>query len=481
MATEIVKVWAPQEGPQEALIHCPYKEIFFGGARGGGKSNGILGKFGLKAERYGAGFNGVFFRKEMPQQDDLIADAKEIYEPIGAEWKEQKKTFIFKHGGRLRFRALENIKDAEKYQGQNISDAAVEEAGNYEQSDPIDRLFGCLRSKTGVPTQLVLTANPGGAGHQWIKARYIDPAPLGMKPLVRKLPNGKDHTYIFIPSKLSDNKILTANDPDYDSNLYLVGTPELVRAWLLGDWTVVQGAYFSEWSLKNVIKPMELPPHLTKMMAFDWGSNDPFSIGWYAIADGSFSVKSANGQEWTPPRGSMIKYREWYGASAPNKGLKLFIEQVADGILNRENPGEVTYRVAGRDLFDRRGGESLAERMALKNLIFQPADTTRIPGWDKMRRLLIGSDGKPMLYFFSTCIDSIRTIPSLQHDDKNANDVAQGEDHAADECRYALMSRPDVTDTPVTIQDLVAKQYESLKVKPTLDDLFRLERPEIRR
>ncbi len=39
--TEIV--WRPQPGPQKSLIDCPVPEIFFGGARGGGKTDAALG------------------------------------------------------------------------------------------------------------------------------------------------------------------------------------------------------------------------------------------------------------------------------------------------------------------------------------------------------------------------------------------------------------------------------------------------------
>jgi hypothetical protein len=52
-------------------------------------------------------------------------------------------------------------------------------------------------------------------------------------------------------------------------------------------------------------------------------------------------------------------------------------------------------------------------------------------------------DGEPMIYVFNTCIDSIRTIPLLQHDDHNIEDLdSDMEDHAADDWRYACMSRP---------------------------------------
>ena len=45
----------------------------------------------------------------------------------------------------------------------------------------------------------------------------------------------------------------------------------------------------------------------------------------------------------------------------------------------------------------------------------------------------------PKLRYFSTCKDSIRTIPSLVHDELHPEDVdTDGEDHAADALRYGL-------------------------------------------
>ena len=55
-------------------------------------------------------------------------------------------------------------------------------------------------------------------------------------------------------------------------------------------------------------------------------------------------------------------------------------------------------------------------------------------GWDQMRSRLIGEgDDRPMLVCFSTCEQSIRTIPVLQHDKDKIEDLdTDGEDHAAD-------------------------------------------------
>ena len=462
-------VWAPQAGPQQALVDCPFSEILFGGARGGGKTDGVLGKWAIKSLRYGAGFNGVFFRKEMPQTDDLIERAKEIYLPIGAEWREQPRAFRMPGGGRVRFRPLENVSDAAKYQGQNLSDCAVEEAGNYMDPKPIDMLFGALRSKTGIPVQLILTANPGGVGQQWIKHRFIDPAPRGMKPLVRRLPNGAEHRYVYIPSRVQDNRILLSNDPTYINRLHLVGSPELVRAWLDGDWSVVAGAFFPEWSPeKHVVAPRSLPAYWHRFRSFDWGSARPFSVGWWAVSDGELPEF---------PSGALIRYREWYGAqrdgsgaTIPNTGLRLTAEEVADGIAQRER-GDITGNrtmggVADPAIFSQDGGPSIADRMASRKIFFRPADNARVGrsgamgGWDQLRARLKGDGENPALYVFSTCVDLIRTLPSMQHDADRPEDLdSDGEDHAADEARYACMSRPYTAPLPPSATDPDPDKY----------------------
>jgi hypothetical protein len=467
--------WAPQPGPQKALIDCPYPEILFGGARGGGKTDGILGKYAIKEKRWGIGFNAVFFRKEMPQQDDLIERAKEIYCPTGAIYIEHKKQFSMPHGGRIRFRPLESILDAEKYQGQSLSDAAVEEAGNYPQPDPIDRLFGCLRSSHGVPIQLILTANPGGAGHQWIKSRYIDPSPMGFQRLVRKLPSGREHHAVYIPSRVTDNRILLAQDPGYVDRLYLVGGEALVRAWLTGDWNVIAGAFFPEFGPRHIIEPVELPTHWTRFRAMDWGSAKPFSAGWYAVSDGELLQF---------PRGALIKYREWYGVKykpngelEPNVGVKLTATEVGHGIVERQPKGEaISYSVLDPSAFAEDGGPSIAEMLSRAGAVFRAADNKRVTqrgamgGWDQVRGRLKGVDAKPMLYFFSTCTHTIRTLPALQHDVTKPEDVdTDAEDHAGDETRYACMSRPWTQMSPKepgpprgarTIEEMVRRHEE---------------------
>ena len=461
-------VWCPQPGPQKALVDCGAPEIFFGGARGGGKTDGVLGKWALKAARFGRHFNAVMFRPTMPSQDDAWDRACEMFGLMGGVVRERDR-MIRLFGGRIRFRPLEGVPDADKYQGQNLTDVWIEEAGQYPDSRPIDRLWGALRNAHGVPTQMILTGNPGGPGQLWLKERYVDPCPHGMRIMERPLPNGSKKKWVYIPSRLGDNRILLSADPGYIDNLYMVGSAELVRAWLEGDWNAIEGAYFDCWSQALVVRPFTIPGHWLRFRGFDWGSARPFSVGWWAVASEPYDTGAG-----LVPTGALVCYREWYGASGPNQGLKLHAEEVAAGIKAREAGDEIAYGVADPSIFSEDGGPSIAERMfRATGILWRPADNRRVPtagragGWDQLRARMIGEDGRPMIYWFSTCVDSIRTIPALQHDPARPEDVdTDGEDHCADQARYSAMSRPYTRPAPVKPRNLDVRL-------PTLDEMVK--------
>lgn len=427
---EIV-VWSPQEGPQQALIECPIPLIGYGGARGGGKTDGVLGKFGILAETLGKEFNGIFFRQELPQTDDLIERAKAIYQPLGAHYQEQKRQFTFQGGGRLRFRPLANNADAEKYQGQNLSHAAVEEAGNYPTPEPIFKLFGALRG--GKDPQIILTFNPGGTGHWWLKERFIKPAPKGWKVLKWPIGNGKEIDYVYIPSRVHDNKILLEKDPGYIDRLHMVGSPELVRAWLEGDFEIHEGSYFPEFSAKHIINPFTVPKHWPKYLGFDWGYRSPFAAVWGAVSSG----KMEDGSESPIPKGAIVIYRELWGRQVDN------VEQAER--IAALSVGEKVHAVADPSIFTTQGGPSINDQFnkvfaKFKHPSFRAADNDRVSGWSQIRQRLQADP--PMLYIFSNCPYLIESLPSLQLDPKNHEDAdTTGDDHACDALRYLCKER----------------------------------------
>ena len=438
-------VWAPQKGPQASLVDCPIKEIFYGGARGGGKTDGMLGKNLIKARKYKGRQKGIFFRRELTQLEDVINRAHQIYGPMGWKWHEQKKTYTSPEGALLKFRYLDKDRDAEMYQGHSYTDVYFEELTNFPSPKPVDKMWAVLRSGQGCPTQFHATGNPGGPGHNWVKERYIDPAPAGYSLIPVILPNGATHNRIFIPSKVADNSALMRNDPGYINNLYLSGSEELVRAWLEGDWSVIEGAYFKNWSADMLLEPFQIDQNWTKFRSFDWGSAKPFCAQWWAVTSEDIIRQGRR-----IPKESMICYRELYGAKSANVGLHKTAHQCGEMIMAAEARGEhMNYSVADPSVFTEDGGPSLQERM---NIPYYPADNRRISGWNMVNERMRGEtyyrdNGEeynlPMLYFFNTCVDSIRTVPVLQHDEKNIEDLdTKGEDHCADTLRYACTSRP---------------------------------------
>lgn len=316
------------------------------------------------------------------------------------------------------------------------TDAAVEEAGNYKDQWTIFKLFGALRSGKGVPSQLILTFNPGGPGHYWLREMFVKPAPLGLKTLVFKLPTGREIPYIYIPSKLKDNPLLLANDPEYLDSLHMVGSPELVRAWLEGDFEIHEGSYFPEFGQRHIIEPFAVPKHWPKYCGFDWGYNSPFCAVWGAVCSGKDDV----GNEVPYPKGAIIIYREYTGKGIDN-------EQMAERIAELSK-GEECHMVADTQIFNNMGGKSIADQHweVFQNYKGQAnwraADKDRINGWSQLRQRLGRNGSTPMMYFFSHCKYLLDTIPGLSIDLKHPEDLdTTGNDHGADALRYLLMER----------------------------------------
>lgn len=287
---------------------------------------------------------------------------------------------------------------------------------------------------------------------------------------------------IYIPSRITDNLLLLKNDPSYLSRLAQTGSPALVRAWIEGDFSQVDGAFFEEFSIDtHVIAPCELPKHWLRFRCADWGSYYPFAVLWVAYV----------GEEWkTPqgraiPKGSLIFYRELYGADEAknNRGLKMDAESVGRLIAHHDGKDKIAYGVLDPKAFDQDRGPSIAERMARETagkVRFRRADNRRtaregsIGGWDALRTRLRGINGIPTVYFFSTCKNLIRTFPLAQHDPDKPEDLSLPEAHLLDAARYGCMSRPWGASAPEpernrrdiytsTFQDLLNDKERKLK------------------
>jgi hypothetical protein len=464
---------------QGKAYQSPATEILYGGAAGGGKSH-LMRVSAISWCAEIPGLQVYLFRRV---REDLVKN--HIEGPKGlrallAPWvlaglvRILEDEIRFWNGSKIYLCHCKDEKHRWKYLGAEMHVLLIDELTTFTEV-----IYRFLRGRVravglklpekfkGMFPRILCSSNPGNIGHHFVK-EFWQPHQPALHMHVRDMPDtegGMRRQYI--PAKLTDNPSMAQDDPGYRARLRGLGSPALVKAMEDGDWNVIAGAFFSEFSTsRHVLEPFEIPAHWLRFRAADWGSAKPFSIGWYAVSDGTHTIPNWNGWSELPgplliPRGALIKYREWYGMQPgqPNVGLKLTAEEVADGINAHEAEGEsIDFSVMDPAAFARAGGPSITERMATHaNVYFQRADNARIAargamgGWDQLRARLKGEDGIPMLFAFSTCEHTIRTIPALQHDEHRPEDVdTNSEDHAGDETRYACMARPWVQEAPET-------------------------------
>lgn len=459
--------------PQQKLAyHSTATEILYGGAAGGGKSH-LMRAAAISWCAAIAGLQVYLFRRV---REDLVKN--HVEGPKGlramlAPWSVAgavnvlEEEIRFANGSKIYLCHCKDEKDRFKYLGAEMHVLLLDELTTFTEV-----IYRFLRSRVravgltvpqafqGRFPRILASSNPGGIGHHFVKAAFIDNAP---ELSVRQMDDGEGGMLRqYIPARLSDNPSMASDDPNYRARLRGLGSPALVKAMEEGDWNVIAGAYFPEFSTaRHVVRPFEIPTHWVRFRAMDWGSAKPFSVGWYAVSDGLTTIdwQGSDTGRLTIPRGALVKYREWYGMAPnqPNVGIKLTAEEVADGIREREAPNErIDMSVIDPAAFAEDGGPSIAERMGNRGVHFHRADNARVAsrgsvgGWDMLRSRLKGDeDDKPMLLFFDTCVHTIRTLPALQHDDLRPEDVnTQGEDHAGDETRYACLARPWVREAP---------------------------------
>jgi hypothetical protein len=420
-------LWTPQKRQAAALSSTAF-ELLYGGAAGGGKTDFLLVDYISGVNEWGAAWRGVLFRKTYSELEEIIKRGKELYIPVGAKYIEGKKTFIFPNGANLKLRYLEQDKDVTKYQGHQYTWAGFDELGNYAGDYCWKYMISRLRSAEGAPCYIRGTANPGGAGHSWIKARFIDGYESGK--VYRDGETGM--TRVFIPAKVYDNKKLMENDPGYADRLKLL-PGHLRRALLEGDWDVFAGQVFDEWKrCRHVVKPFPLAAGgWYKFYALDWGYSRPYAI-----------VKLAVNRD-----GKVIQYGEIYGCdkNEVNKGIRkpsgeAAREAWADAV--REGVSEVVCDPAVWNRQD--DGPSVADIFEKTGFRCIRGNNDRVNGWLAIHERLQQDDeyDSPMLQIFDCCVNTIRTLPAMTPDPSKPEDVdTRLEDHLMDALRYGIMSR----------------------------------------
>jgi hypothetical protein len=447
----------PKQG--EAFL-SPASEVLYGGAAGGGKSH-LLRVAAIAWCVDVAGLQVYLFRRTFPELFKNHMEGPGSFSNLLGPWlagglvkiNHSKGLIAFANGARIHLCHCQHRKDLRAYQGAEIHVLMIDELTQWPRD-----MYAFLRGRVRlagitVPERwrgrlpaILAGANPGGIGHAWVKAAFIDMAPP--MQIMTMAPDEGGMTRQFIPARLEDNPTLLNQDPDYEARLEGLGDVSLVRALRHGDWDIVAGGVFDDlWARKtHVIPAFRVPKTWRIDRSFDWGSARPFSVGWWAESDGS-DYPLAGGGMGHSLRGDLFRIAEWYGWSGrPNEGCRMLARDIAKGILEREAALGLTVRPGPADssIFDKENGNCIAEDMARAGVTWIRAEKgpgSRKQGWQKLRALLQGAKTReaPGLFVFETCLHFIRTLPVLPRSEVDPDDAdSAAEDHIADETRYRI-------------------------------------------
>lgn len=294
------------------------REVLFGGAAGGGKSDALL----MAALQYVdvPGYAALLLRKTWPDlvlPGAIMDRARQWLEDTPAQKRDGGRVWVFPSGARLQFGYLQHDQDKYRYQSAEFQFIGFDELTQWREESTYDYMFSRLRrpalaclncGKTlvryrmangtiryehrmrltrcvgifpdpktleqyppaadgttvfDVPLRMRAATNPGGLGNEWVKARFIDP-------------RTRRPDTVFVPSKLSDNPSL--DEEEYSESLAYLN--EIDRARLKdGDWDVTESGEFFDRG--DFIFIDQIPGNVVEFVRFwDMAASESQNADW---------------------------------------------------------------------------------------------------------------------------------------------------------------------------------------------------------
>ncbi|MDD5061943.1 MAG: terminase family protein [Candidatus Marinimicrobia bacterium] len=486
---ENVTVYRPFPGPQTTFLQSTARNVLYGGARGPGKSFGLVWKSALTPVKW----HYEYCKKEISEKEArlLYAEARKVYVVIdkikivypeyrallirrlypdleknlkteceklfsvyGADWHERDHCFVFQSGAKVYLQHCQDERALKSLLGLNMHFIGIDEANQFP-AEWLARIAMNVRnaSNPDIKAQFVTTSNPGDVGHFYLKTKFIDrcrPIPDG-KPRYSKIfdltyqplkaaPPFIDEdglSWQFIPGLVFDNPAILKNDPDYVRQLKQL-PPDLRKMWLEGNWDCVSGMYFDMWSVIHHTIPDNdylYGTHFSKKThtfyrAFDYGTKAPFVCLFIVVDRNGDAVVFDEIVETGLSASQQAKKVNQYTAEKYNLGPDDFAVNIADPAFwakESENLRGELY--------------SPAEFYADEGIYLTPGNNDRKAGAKVVyESLVIPEEGPPRIRFSQNCKNCILHIPLLQSASLNAEDVnTKSFDHEYDALRYFAM------------------------------------------
>lgn len=442
----------PYDGFPKQKLASSYlcDEILFGGAAGPGKTDWMLAE--LVNLALAVPDSKVLLLRNTYQelQEEILPRLQARIPPWVGKYSAKLSAFVFYNGARLRLGYLERDDDKRHYIGAEYIAIGWDELTlmpwtAYQFLRSRLRATGAIAARLralGLRPRMLATSNPGGPYHVQVKTYFVDAAPPGK--IVRD--RSSQLTRVYVPATIDDNP---AMPPEY--RRMLMGLPADKRKALLeGSWDVLEGVRFAAWNRnRHVIDPNWLPlPELSgeRCIVVDYGFGSYFAALWCVKLGSGLVVvyrevyateKTAEQQaqiirdmtpdfEWDQRPTIIMDPAMWGRRDASSAKL-------ADGAPPLSSPAHDYQRILQRPV--------------------QKARNDRKLGWSRVdNKMLVQPDGFPRLLVYSTCMDLIRTLPSLLRSKIDPDDISSNpkqEDHLADCLRYALMHLDPVDPTPL--------------------------------
>lgn len=244
---------------QWRFLLAPEREVGYGGAAGGGKSDALLMAALMYVDQpeYGALIVRETFA-QLRKREGLIQRSREWLGGTDASYNKQDKTWTFPSGATLEFGYLENEGDEENYQSSAYHYIAFDELTQFREYQ-YRFLFRSLRRDvdSDIPLRMRSGTNPIGSGLDWVRERFID---------------SEDPDRKFIKATLDDNPHISTEEYERSLQALPPGIREKLR-W--GDnWESLGGGmYFDKDSPEKVSSP---PARIERKVRFwDFAATEP--------------------------------------------------------------------------------------------------------------------------------------------------------------------------------------------------------------
>lgn len=404
--------------------------------------------------------HALHLRRTLPMLRDTIARAHIHFRAMDPDvrWNEPHHTFTFASGFQYELGHCKDLTSWTQYYGREFTHISFDELVQFNE-DQYDHIASRLRSPDPVLSKMLkirACSNPlvlrEGENFtvkdpNWVRRRFVEPAPQGRVVLKRKLIDPRNRKFIgyitsmYLPGQLEHNP-----DPAFVASYLrrLVALPSHQRmALLMGNWFLTQNSYFGDvWNPSvHICRPFKIPEYWRRFRSMDWGYKAPGVIHWWALddEDALYCTRELVFQGRTDlEMAQKVKEVEKEMGLWDDRAKKSRITGPADTQLWEkrgqhaksmvltflENGVPWTQAEKNKKSIERGGGGGRRYNAQLMA--------------KRLRDYNVARGKPPGLVFFDTCSEIIKTIPSIIAEDSDPETpVDWGDDHAFDSACYA--------------------------------------------